>query len=310
VATQLSDMSLGGSGFAAGYTPIRFAPLVSLTGPIQGATPTAAAPSAPQAPMIRPPMVDQGGGYEGMGPAFTGDAIGEASRMGSPAGRQAEMANLANAAGFLASPFGAMTAYALTGKSPAEMFGVGDWRTAQGVPQGTETQGIVPPGGVSRLFGGVRDFFFGPQQQSVPLGPMAPAVDSRAGITSFQDAYNFGLQYGLGEEASNAAGITAASLVAQGMDPITAVTLATQNAAEMAAYNTPVVGSAMQGAAPQGMPGLSRNALDLAAPVEVAPAQTFGIGQGSQIESSYDFGGGNVADNSGISYDMSDFGFR
>jgi hypothetical protein len=308
VATQLNDMSLGGSGFAAGYTPIRFAPLVSLTGPITAPAP----PAAPEAPMARPPMLpmNQIGGYEGMGPAYEGKPIGDVSRMGSPAGRQAELANLANAAGFLSNPFTTMAAYALTGQSPAQFFNVGDWRTAQGVPQGAETQGIVPPGGVSRLFGGLRDFLFGPQQEPVPLGPMAPAIDSRAGITSFQDAYNFGLQYGLGEEASNAAGITAASLVAQGMDPITAVTLATQNAAEMAAYNTPVVGSAMQGAAPQGMPGLSSNAFDLTAPIAAAPAQTFGIGQGSQIESSYDFGGGNVADNPGISYDMSDFGFR
>jgi hypothetical protein len=253
--------------------------------------------------------VDQGGGYEGMGPAFTGEPIG--TRMSTPAGRQAELANLANAAGFLTSPFGAMAAYALTGQSPAQIFGVGNQREALGLQQSdVMPQGLMPQGGMSGIFGGVRNFLFGPPQQSVPLGPMAPAIDSRAGISSFQDAYNFGLQYGLGEEASNAAGITAASLVAQGMDPITAVTLATQNAAEMAAYNTPVVGSAMQGAAPQGMPGLSSNAFDLTAPIAAAPAQTFGLGQGSQIESSYDFGGGNVADNSGISYDMSDFGFR
>jgi hypothetical protein len=186
-----------------------------------------------------------------MGPAFTGDAIGEASRMGSPAGRRAEMANLANAAGFLASP-AMMAAYALTGQSPAQMFGVGDFRAAQGAPQ----QGLMPEGGLSGIFGGVRDFLFGPQQQSAPLGSMAPAIDSRAGISSFENAYNLGLQYGLGEEASNAAGSAAASLVARGVDPITAVTLAMQNAS-MAATQMDMAGSpfgqpAMQGAAPQG----------------------------------------------------------
>jgi hypothetical protein len=256
--------------------------------------------------MARPPILpqDQGGGYEGMGPAFTGDAIGEASRMGSPAGRRAEMANLANAAGFLTSPFDAMAAYALTGQSPAQMFGVGDWRTAQGVPQGAEPQGIVPPGGVSRLFGGVRDLLFGPQQQSGPLGPMAPAVDSRAGITSFQDAYNLGVQYGLGEEASNAAGAAAASLVAQGVDPITAVTLAMQNAS-MAATQMDMAGSpfgqpAAQGAAaqfaPQGLsPAVMAQMVSGAAdmygrPISADAVAVNPIGGGGQI-GSYDFGG-------------------
>jgi hypothetical protein len=57
-------MSLGGgAGFGAGYTPIRFAPLVSLTGPLM-APATPAAPEA-AAPMLRLPMMaDQGGGYE------------------------------------------------------------------------------------------------------------------------------------------------------------------------------------------------------------------------------------------------------
>jgi hypothetical protein len=311
VATQLNDMSLGGSGFAAGYTPIRFAPLVSLTGPITAPAP----PAAPEAPMARPPMLpmNQIGGYEGMGPAFTGDAIGEASRMGSPAGRRAEMANLANAAGFLASP-AMMAAYALTGQSPAQMFGVGNQREALGLQQSdVMPQGIVPPGGVSRLFGGLRDYLFGPQQQSVPLGPRAPAVDSRAGITSFQDAYNLGLQYGLGEEASNAAGSAAASLVARGVDPITAVTLAMQNAS-MAATQMDMAGSpfgqpAMQGAAPQGMPGFGQLTPDFlteyGTPIAPAPAETFGIGGGGQV-GSYDFGGSGKAGRS-EGFGISDF---
>jgi hypothetical protein len=246
--------------------------------------------------------------------------------MGSPAGRQAELANLANAAGFLSNPFTTMAAYALTGQSPAQFFNVGDWRTAQGVPQGAETQGIVPPGGVSRLFGGLRDYLFGPPQEPVPLGPMAPAIDSRAGISSFENAYNLGLQYGLGEEASSAAGSAAASLVARGVDPITAVTLAMQNAS-MAATQMDMAGSpfgqpAMQGAAPQGAaaqfapqglsPAVMAQMVSGAADMfgnPISGVTTTPIG-GNQIESSYDFGGGNVADNSGISYDMSDFGFR
>jgi hypothetical protein len=48
---------------------------------------------------------------------------------------------------------------------------------------------------------------------------------------------------------------------------------------------------AMQGAAPQGMPGLSSNAFDLTAPIAAAPAQTFGLGQGGQIASSPISGG-------------------
>jgi hypothetical protein len=177
-----------------------------------------------------------------------------------------------DALSFFTNPLGFASQYALTGKTPSQNF-----------------QGLFS-GGLQGLLGGG-----GQQRPEVPLGPMAPAVDSRAGITSFQDAYNFGLQYGLGEEASNAAGITAASLVAQGMDPITAVTLATQNAAEMAAYNTPVVGSAMQGAAPQGMPGFGQLTPDFlteyGTPIAQAPAETFGIGGGGQIESGYDFSG-------------------
>jgi hypothetical protein len=119
--------------------------------------------------------MNQIGGYEGMGPAFTGDAIGEASRMGSPAGRRAEMANLANAAGFLASP-AMMAAYALTGQSPAQMFGVGDFRAAQGAPQ----QGLMPEGGLSGIFGNLSNWFsqnvFGPEQY--PLNARQAPVET------------------------------------------------------------------------------------------------------------------------------------
>jgi hypothetical protein len=219
VATQLNDMSLGGSGFAAGYTPIRFAPLVSLTGPIQGATPPTAA--APAAPMARPPILPQdqggGGGYEGEGlPYYGGPLAGERSR-------GALQADLANAAGFFMNPLGMMANYVLTGQTPAMQFGIGNQREAFGLgPSDAMPQGIVPPGGVSRLFGGVRDLLFGPQQQSVDLGSMAP--------NSYQDAYSIGLRSGLSEEASRAAGAVAENLVAQGMDRASAVALASMTA--------------------------------------------------------------------------------
>jgi len=306
VATQLNDMSLGGSGFAAGYTPIRFAPLVSLTGPIQGATPTAAAPSAPQAPMIRPPILPIESGYEGMGPAFTGDAIGEASRMGSPAGRRAELANLANAAGFLASP-AMMAAYALTGQSPAQMFGVGNQREALGLQQSdVMPQGIVPPGGVSRLFGGVRDLLFGPPQESVSLAEAQGGPSQQTLGMAAQSATNIADMYGLSPEQAAQVGQTAAGLVAQGMNITEAITLAANYGAYSARPDmagSPFGQPAMQGAAPQGaaaqfapqgpsqaaMAQMASGAADMYGK-PISGVTTTPIG-GNQIESSYDFGG-------------------
>jgi hypothetical protein len=226
--------------------------------------------------------------------------------MSTPAGRQAELANLANAAGFLTAPFTAMANYVLTGQSPAQFFDVGDWRTAQGVRPGEEPRGVMPPGGIQGLLTGARNLLFGPQQPSVALGPMTPAVDSRAGITSFQNAYNLGLQYGLGEEASNAAGSAAASLVAQGIDPITAVTLAMQNAS-MAAAQMDMAGSpfdqpAMQGAAPQtmaqSMPGLAAMNQTLAQFAQGGPAA---------VADSGSYGGQSFADSSNAPAGSSSF---
>lgn len=290
MATQLNDMSLGGSGFAAGYTPIRFAPLVSLTGPITAPAP----PAAPEAPMARPPMLpmNQIGGYEGMGPAFTGEPIG--TRMSTPAGRQAELANLANAAGFLSNPFTTMAAYAMTGQSPAQMFGVGNQREALGLQQSDiMPQGIVPTGGVSRLFDGVRNFLFGPQQESVSLaeaqgGPSAQTLGMAA-----ESATNIANMYGLSPEQAAQVGQTAAGLVAQGMNITEAITLATNYGAYGA---RPDVGSGMQVAAPQGLPNFGQLTPDFlteyGTPIAPAPAETFGIGGGGQMESSYDFTGG------------------
>jgi hypothetical protein len=326
VATQLNDMSLGGSGFAAGYTPIRFAPLVSLTGPITAPAP----PAAPEAPMARPPMlpIDQGGGggYEGMGPAFTGEPIG--TRMSTPAGRQAELANLANAAGFLASPAMMMAAYAMTGQSPAQMFGVGNQREALGLQQSdVMPQGIVPPGGVSRLFGGLRDYLFGPPQQSVSLAEAQGGPSQQTLGMAAQSATNIADMYGLSPEQAAQVGQTAAGLVAQGMNITEAITLATNYGAYSARPDmagSPFGQPAMQGAAPQGMPGFGQLTPDFlteyGAPIAQAPAETFGIGGGGQVGVSPDFVGQSLAaDNYGVmgfsgggqvgSYDFSgDFG--
>jgi hypothetical protein len=273
--------------------------------------------------MIRPPILpqDQGGGYEGMGPAFTGEPIG--TRMSTPAGRQAEMANLANAVGFLSNPFTTMAAYALTGQSPAQFFNVGDWRTAQGVPQGAETQGIVPPSGVSRLFGGVRNFLFGPPQQSVSLAEAQGGPSQQTLGMAAQSATNIADMYGLSPEQAAQVGQTAAGLVAQGMNITEAITLAANYGAysarpDMAGspFGQPAAQPAAPQFAPQGpsqaaMAQMASGAADMyGKPISADAVAVNPIGGGGQIESSYDFGGGNVANNSGISYDMSDFGFR
>ena len=136
-----SDMSLGGgAGFGAGYTPIRFAPLVSLTGPVMAP----AAPDAPEAaaPLIRSPMmVDQSGSYEI--PTRTDAAfqnlqpIGE--RLATPEGRAAEMQNLGRAITALMSPMTTIPSLALTGKTPMELMagamGMGGGQAAQATPQ-------------------------------------------------------------------------------------------------------------------------------------------------------------------------------
>jgi len=295
VATQFSDPALGGtSGFASQYTPIQFAPLVSLTGPIQGpATPTATAPTAPTAQPLRLPMM---GGMAEMpdnaymtGEMRTGD-VGAgfvnpfAGKSGSEIGAKAF-----DALAFASNPIAFAAGYLATGKPPSESMAGFLGGGAQG-QQAQQGQG---------LFSGLQNRLFGQQQQSVPLGSMASNIDSRAGISSFENAYNLGVQYGLGEEASIAAGSAAASLVAQGVDPTTAVTLAMQNAS-MAAAQMDMAGSpfgqpATQGAAPQGIPSfgqLTPNFLtEYGTPIAAGPAQTFGIGRGGQIASTPISGG-------------------
>jgi hypothetical protein len=149
-----SDMSLGGgAGFGAGYTPIRFAPLVSLTGPVM-APATPAAPEA-AAPMLRLPMMaDQGGGYET--PQRTDAAfqnlqpIGD--RLATPEGRAAEFQNLSRAMTALMSPMTTIPSLALTGKTPMELMA-----QAMGMGGGQAVAGNASRA-VWRVFAGVAEF--------------------------------------------------------------------------------------------------------------------------------------------------------
>jgi hypothetical protein len=84
-------------------------------------------------------------------------------------------------------------------------------------------------------------------------------------------------------------------LLSQGLDPVSAVTLATN----YGAYATrPDAGVAMQGAAAQGMPSFGQLTPDFlteyGTPIATGPAQTFAIGDtgGSSIGDSGSYGGG------------------
>jgi hypothetical protein len=233
--------------------------------------------------------------------------------MGSPAGRQAELANLANAVGFLSNPFTTMANYVMTGQSPAQFFNVGDWRTAQGVPQGAEPQGIVPPGGVSRLFGGVRDLLFGPPQKSVALGDMRAPANSQAQTSLFNNAFDIASQNEFGPDMARAAGLAAVNLVSQGLDPNTAITLALYSAYNQSLDATqPQMGApAAQGApaqfAPQGlssavMAQMASGAADMyGKPISADAVAVNPIGGGGQIGVSPDFVGQSLAaDNYGV----------
>jgi hypothetical protein len=216
---------------------------------------------------------------------------------------------LANAAGFFMNPLGMMANYVLTGQSPAQMFGVGDFRAAQGVPQGAETQGIVPPGGVSRLFGGVRDFLFGPPQESVFLGDMRAPANSQAQTSLFNNAFDIASQNEFGPDMARAAGLAAVNLVSQGLDPNTAITLALYSAYNQSLDATqPQMGApAAQPAAPQFAPqGLSpavmaqmtSGAADMyGRPISADAVAVNPIGGGGDSSSFTDFGfdaGGGV----------------
>ena len=228
-----TDMSLGGGSFGAGYTPIRFAPLVSLTGPVM-APATPAAPEA-VAPLIRPPMMaDQGGGYE-FPSTYQGPPIGE--RLSTPAGREAELQNLGRAMTALISPMTTIPSLALTGKTPMELMaramGMGGAAQAGAQRQGTAA---APFGGFLQS---LRDFLFRPQQESVSLAGgqmMSPGLATAA----MNDAYSQALEMGMSpESAANAMSMTQ-SLMALGMDPYQAMSIASQHAGDVAAYNTPI----------------------------------------------------------------------
>ena len=273
-----SDMSLGGgAGFGAGYTPIRFAPLMSLTGPVMApAAPAAPEVAAPMAPAMRLPQMSdmpdnaymtgemqQGTPGAGFVNPFSGMSGSQIARTGM------------DALSFFTNPLGFAAQYALTGQTPSQNF-----------------QGLFS-GGLQGLLGGG-----GQQAAEVPLGPQMLSEKAQGGVASiggiggaaYNDAVSIALGGGASQEMADAAGRNAAGLVAQGMDPAAAVALASMTA-------TGQVGPEMPGGMPapggfaQGLPGLSRNAFDLTAPVAPQTAQTFGLGQPSQIESSTQMGG-------------------
>ena len=272
-----SDMSLGGgAGFGAGYTPIRFAPLVSLTGPVM-APATPAAPEA-AAPMLRLPMMaDQGGGYET--PQRTDAAfqnlqpIGD--RLETPEGRAAELQNLGRGLSFLASPLLSTGSLLATGKLPLE-YVLGEMGGA--AQPGASGQG-TPAAPFGGLLQSLQNFLFGSQQESVPLGSSRADLSSQGqemGFAAFNDAMNAAMSGGASAEMADAAGRSALGLVAQGMDPASAVALASMTALGQ-------VGPEM----PAGMGG---------APVAPQAAQTFALGQPGNIESSTQMGGMGGAD--------------
>jgi hypothetical protein len=255
--------------------------------------------------------IDQGGGggYEGEGlPYYGGPLAGERSR-------GALQADLANAAGFFMNPLGMMANYVLTGQTPAMQFGIGNQREAFGLgPSDAMPQGLMPQGGMSGMFGGLRDFLFGPQQQSVSLGDMrapAGAPNPEMNVAVFNDAYQLAMSSGADDLAATNAASTAASLVAQGVDPITAVTIASQYALGEAGPQMPGGAPAAQGApaqfAPQGlspavMAQMASGAADMYGnPISADAVAVNPIGGGGQIGVNPDFVGQSLAaDNYGV----------
>lgn len=182
-----TDMSLGGgAGFGAGYTPITFAPLVSLTGPVV----SPATPAAPEAaaPMLRLPMVANESDSYGVTSTYEGPPIGE--RLATPEGRAAEFQNLSRAASALMSPFTTIPSLALTGKTPMELMaqamGMGGGQAAQATP-------AAPFGGFLQGLQNLRDSFarnvFGPEEVLLfeTRAPLEQAVPVSAGDIQLQD---------------------------------------------------------------------------------------------------------------------------
>jgi hypothetical protein len=285
-----SDMSLGGgAGFGAGYTPIRFAPLVSLTGPVM-APATPAAPEA-AAPMLRLPMMaDQGGGYET--PQRTDAAFQNLQPIGTRIeqnGIGPELRDLGRGLSFMTSPLMSTGSLLATGKLPLEY--------VLGEMGGAAQPGASGQGTPAAPFGGflqnLRDSFarnvFG--QEEVPLfetrAPLETAVPSMV--------FDGGLYS-----------------VTPDLAPIDQTN---------ALFNDPAFYNAIVAGVPVGqmqqsnmapiLDALNQSILQGTSTMEqFGPQFTGGGGFGQTNESSSygsDFGGGNVADNSGISYDISDF---
>ena len=177
-----SDMSLGGgAGFGAGYTPIRFAPLVSLTGPVM-APATPAAPEA-AAPMLRLPMMaDQGGGYET--PQRTDAAFQNLQPIGTRIeqnGIGPELRDLARGLSFMTSPLMSTGSLLATGKLPLE-YVLGEMGGA--AQPGASGQG-TPAAPFGGLLQNLRDSFarnvFG--QEEVPLFETRAPIESRGPTT-------------------------------------------------------------------------------------------------------------------------------
>jgi hypothetical protein len=181
VATQFRDMPLGGtSGFASQYTPIRFAPLVSLTGPI-AARPQPAA--APEEQMMRPqmPLMDQsefGTGDEAQGlPYYGGPPIGERSNA-------EHQKDAINAFGFLSNPIGTLLNYAATRQSPYETLQALVGGSRGQTPSGAQGGGF----GFQNPFAGLSNWFsgkvFGPEEVSLSRSRSPAPVETAVPVSA------------------------------------------------------------------------------------------------------------------------------
>lgn len=291
-----TDMSLGGgAGFGAGYTPIRFAPLVSLTGPVMAP----AAPDAPEAaaPLIRPPMmVDQSGSYEI--PTRTDAAFQNLQPIGTRIeqnGIGPELRDLGRGLSFMTSPLISTGSLLATGKFPLD-YVLGNMGGAT-QPGGQAT----PQNPFANVLGGLRSFLFGPQQESVSLGGSSAGGLASQGLgmgsAVFSDAMNAALASGASEEAANLAGRTALGLFAQGMDPASAVALGSvtqisRNPFDMTSGQATSGASGMLGGTPAGNQLLS----DIYGAMQFAPGSTETGPGGTSLsqEGSYEgsYGGG------------------
>ena len=279
-----TDMSLGGgAGFAANYTPIQFAPLVSLTGPVMAPTEPAAPEAA--APLIRPPvMADQSGSYEI--PTRTDAAFQNLQPIGTRIeqnGIGPELRDLGRGLSFMASPLISTGSLLATGKLPLDyVLGNMGGATQPGAPaQGTAAAPF------SGFLQSLRDLVFGPQQQSVSPAGQPAGVNPQAGYSAAESAIGIASNFGLSPESIASAGRTAAGLVAQGMDPTAAAALA----ANYAAY-------ADRSQMPSGMQ-------------EVAPTQPMGasmLGGNMQAFGGYTQGGWDDPDRPESSYGGGTFG--